>query len=99
MPSKIVVRGGQRRTIIVSCGFSCKGSLREVEYKTKLHTRICKVCKENEVNIAGITESPLNSSLANHNGWDGFRGSKKITSKHTLVMSNVEENIIEVPLK
>ena len=91
MPSKIFIKGGQRRTIEGCCGFSCKGSLREVEYKTKLHIKNCKICIENKTTYAG---SAFNSSIANHNGWGGIRAHKIITSTLGILHTNVQESIV-----
>ncbi len=92
MPSKIFIKGGQRRTIEGCCGFSCKGSLREVEYKTKLHIKNCKICIENKTTYS---ESAFNSSIANHNGWGGLRADKIITSTHATLYENGQESIVE----
>lgn len=76
--------GGQRRTSQTTCGFTCKGSVREVNFKIKLHQRICLICEPcpndslDEFNkVAGMT-----------NGWNNFKGDSKVTKRAVEVSIN-----------
>lgn len=70
-------RGGQRRTCISLCGFTCKGSIREVNYKHKLHKKVCDICKDLKVE-----DVPYSRTAGEANGWGGIdaKGNKVKTN-------------------
>lgn len=53
--------GGQRRTIVSQCGFSCRGSLREADYKLRLHMRLCPQCNDKEYESPAFNYDTANS--------------------------------------
>jgi len=68
--------GGQRRTSQTTCGFTCKGSVREVNFKIRLHQRVCPIC---EPTTDGLEE--FNKVAAGVNGWNNLKGDSKVTKK------------------
>ena len=70
-------KGGQRRTIECSCGYSTRGDVRTANSKMSLHKKICpnKTFECLEVN------TPFNSVIGSLNGWNGVGGSTKSKEK------------------
>ena len=88
-------QGGQRRTASVLCGFSTRGSVREVEYKLKLHLRICEWCKENNKEIKKqIEETPFNNTAGTFNGWDGIKRNGITKNKISNVVVNGISDVV-----
>jgi len=88
-------KGGQRRTASVMCGFSTRGSVREVEYKLKLHLRICEWCKENNKEIKKqIEETPFNATAGTYNGWDGIKTNGITKNKVCNVVVNGNPDVV-----
>jgi hypothetical protein len=85
MSAKQYNKGGQRRTSTVGCGWSCKGSPREVAGKLKIHRRVCAICKENDKKANDIPE--FNRMVGEANGWGGINAKgKNITKSLTTVI-------------
>ena len=73
--TKTMTQGGQRRTIQLGCGFMFSGSVRECEFKVKLHRKKCSMC-----GIDNAMPCEFNKSVAKHNGWNGLRGTNKVSN-------------------
>jgi hypothetical protein len=91
MPKKLRLVGGQTRNVICPCGYSVKGSLREVEKRIDMHTKTCPVCK------CHIPELPeFNKDLAVDNGRITCVGnSYKNGNKTALVVSGNDSTVGE----
>ena len=59
-------KGGQRRTIEVSCGWRCVGHPTEVNKKFELHKKYCKECGS-----TNYTPGAFDRAAADINGWKG----------------------------
>jgi hypothetical protein len=89
------MKGGQRRTAVIQCGYSVKGSLRDVEYKLKLHTRVCEWCKENNKELGKtIAETPFNVNAAKINGWNGIQQNKVTKDKISNLIIDRSHNLV-----
>lgn len=64
-----MMMGGQRRTIVAPCGWTAKGSIREANFKMKLHVKNCKTC-----DVKNITIPDFDTKA---NGLDGITTSKR----------------------
>lgn len=64
-------QGGQRRTIMASCGWSAKGHPREVNNKLKIHSRYCEQCR----NVG--EPSSFDKDMGRNNGWGSVVGDKQ----------------------
>jgi hypothetical protein len=63
------LKGGQRRTIEVGCGWRCVGHPQEVNKKYILHKRYCKDCIDNN-KVDELAE--FNKVGGKMNGWKGI---------------------------
>jgi hypothetical protein len=79
MSSKQYNKGGQRRTSAVGCGWSCRGSPREVAGKLRIHHRVCAICKEIDNDKNDIPE--FNKMVGEANGWGGINAKGKNITK------------------
>ena len=79
--TKTINQGGQRRTIQLGCGYTTKGSVKECEFKMKLHSKRCSLC------VGNHKSKEFDNSMALHNGWNGLKGSNRVTSVVTYTNS------------
>jgi len=89
MPS----RGAQRRTTCLPCGFSTKGSVKEVSYKIKLHAKICELCKKDK-DIVKHTNTPFDMTSAISNGYDGIQYNAIVRDKVATIIKDGTPNIV-----
>lgn len=83
MPKSTYNMGGQRRTINAPCGWMCKGSIREVNGRLRIHQRSCGACADVDTNLPAF-----NSTIGANNGWGGVVGSRRTNNIETLVTSS-----------
>lgn len=80
--TKTVNFGGQRRTIQTGCGYTATGSVRDCNFKIKLHQKRCAIC-------GGATlPTEFDRQGGAYNGWDGLRGSNRVEGRLTTVSRN-----------
>lgn len=77
--TKTINFGGQRRTIQSGCGYTATGSVRDCNFKIKLHQKKCDICK------GGIVPTEFDRLGAEFNGWNGLRGSNKVEGRLSMV--------------
>jgi hypothetical protein len=75
--------GGDKREIECPCGFSTKGSVREANFKMKLHVKIC-----NGVNIESNKFPNFDKIISSKNGLVEFDAKTK--TKKISFMANVK---------
>ena len=82
--------GGQRRTIMSGCGWSCKKTPRECDYLFKLHRKRCDECR-------GQGDLPAFDKInANANGWNGVNGKHQVQREFTTAFRTTTEDGIRM---
>ena len=74
--------GGQRRTLTAGCGWTCVGSLREVDNKHKIHKKYCEKCKNTIL-------PEFNKEIGINNGWKSLCGN---TVNNKTIITSVTDN-------
>jgi hypothetical protein len=82
-------KGGQRRTIETTCGWTTKCHPREANGKYKIHIRHCSICVEQDL-------PEYNRKSAKLNGWKGLmpNGDKPTTMRTSVVIEGVRNDLV-----
>lgn len=67
MAAKPVDYGGITRMIQAPCGWTTKGALREANGKLRLHTKVCKTCKNVPLTIPEYNPSSISNGVNRFN--------------------------------
>jgi hypothetical protein len=82
-------KGGQRRTIETTCGWTTKCHPREANGKYKIHIRHCSICVEQDL-------PEYNRTSAKLNGWKGLmpNGNKPTIMRTSAVIEGVRNDLV-----
>lgn len=65
--------GGQNRSIQCPCGWGCSGSIRDANFKHKLHAKVCDTAKQMDFSSKGFDAGVI-QKMAGVSGKSYFNG-------------------------